>query len=123
MMRYVTLCAVLFLASCATTEKYEAMLNTWVGQQESQLVGHWGPPDSVYENSGVKYLTYKKSRSGYIPGTPPTYQTNIIGNTAYTTSTGGSPGFAYTNHCKTTFTISNEIIQKWRWEGNACRAR
>ncbi len=110
------------LAGCATTENYEKILGTWVGSSEQQLIQSWGPPSSVYESGGQKYLTYTKSRSGYIPGTSPTYQTQIIGNTAYTTSSGGSPGFAYTKSCKTTFTIQGTRISGWRYEGNNCVA-
>jgi hypothetical protein len=115
--------SLLLLSSCATTEKYKAILNSLVKETEGQLINSWGPPDSVYENGGRKYLTYIKSRSGYVPGTTPNYQTQIIGNTAYTTSYGGSSGHSYTKRCKTTFTISGRSITNWRHEGNACHAR
>ena len=110
------------LAGCATTENYEKILGTWVGSSERELIQSWGPPSSVYESGGTKYLTYSESASGYIPGTSPTYQTQIIGNTAYTTSSGGSPGFAYNRSCKTTFTLRSDTIVSWRHEGNACVA-
>jgi hypothetical protein len=119
-MKKFMLLAVILLSGCATAEKYEAKLKTWIGSSESALVSSWGPPDSVYENGGLKYLTYSKSVSGYIPGTAPTYQTRIIGNQAYTSSYGGSPGFAYSEHCKTTFIISEGTIDRWRYEGDAC---
>jgi hypothetical protein len=122
-MRKLICVAILLLAGCATEAKYEAALKSWVGNSESSLVNSWGPPDSVYENGGTKYLTYQKSRSGYIPGTTPTYQTQIIGNTAYTNSYGGSSGYSYNQNCKTTFTISGGRITNWRWEGNNCRSQ
>jgi len=114
--------AILILASCATTENYEKILASWVGQSEGALIRSWGPPDSSYESSSDKYLTYSKSRSGYIPGTQPSYQTQIIGGTAYTTAYGGSPGYSYNRNCKTTFTVSSGTITSWRYEGNACVA-
>lgn len=123
MKRYCSLIAICLLVACATTEKYEAILKSWVGLPERELIQSWGPPDSVYESSGVKYLTYSKSGAGYVPGIAPTYQTTVTGNTAYTRSYGGSPGYAYNLRCKTSFTIENEVIQSWRWEGNACRAQ
>jgi len=123
-MKNALIVGIIFVVSaCATAEKYEAILDTWVGSSENALVDSWGVPDQVYENNGVKYLTYAKSRSGYIPGTAPTYQTQVIGNTAYTSSYGGSSGFAYTRQCKTTFSIVNARISKWRYEGNDCKAR
>ena len=123
-MRKWIFCSVaLLLGACATAEKYEAVLKTWVGSNESSLISAWGPPDSVYENAGEKYLTYSKSSTGYVPGTAPSYSTRIIGNTAYTTTYGGSPGYAYNQNCKTTFTLLGGIIKSWRYEGNACRSQ
>ena len=121
-MKKFVLLAIILISGCATAEKYEAKIKTWIGSSESALVSSWGPPDSVYENGGLKYLRYAKSVSGYIPGTAPTYQTQIIGNQAYTTSYGGSPGFSYTEHCKTTFIISGGSINGYRFEGDACRS-
>ncbi|MBT5047524.1 MAG: hypothetical protein HOM58_03400 [Rhodospirillaceae bacterium] len=111
------------LAACATTERYEAILESWVGKTENALVQAWGPPDSVYETSGTKYLTYTKTGTQYVPGTPPTYRTIVNGKTSHTRAYGGTPGYLYSQNCKTSFSIVNEIIQKWRWEGNACRAQ
>jgi hypothetical protein len=113
----------LILLGCATTANYEKLLSSWVGSPESALISSWGPPSSVYESDGTKYLTYSKSNSGYIPGVAPSYQTTYVGNTAYTTPVGGYAGFAYSNNCSTTFTISNKTITNWRYEGNACRSR
>ena len=119
--------AAAFLAGCTTTENYEKALNSWMGASESSLISQWGPPDSVYEHDGTKYLTYVYSDSSVIPGSPPTYQTQIIGNRAYTTSYGGSSDTIINSHCKTIFTITNSqsrnaVISNWRYEGNACRA-
>jgi hypothetical protein len=111
------------LPGCATTANYEATLKTWIGSTEDQLVSSWGPPTSTYETGNSKYLTYTRSSQGYIPGQAPSYQTTYYGNTAYTTPVGGSEGFAYTAICKTTFTIQNDRIVNWRWEGNSCRSR
>ena len=122
MKKFFYVITILLLSACGTTDKYEAILDSWLGSTESHLVDSWGPPSGVYENGGKRYLTYIQSRSGYIPGTAPTYQTQIYGNTAYTTSYGGSPGFAFTRSCKTTFTISRGTIRNWRHEGNNCVA-
>ena len=111
------------LFGCATTANYEKVLNSWVGSQESALVSSWGPPSSVYQSDRVKYLTYSKSNSGYVPGVAPSYQTTYVGNTAYTSPVGGSPGFAYNSNCSTTFTVTSGVITNWRYEGNACRSR
>jgi hypothetical protein len=122
-MKKIILSLIFLLSGCATTANYENILNSWVGLPETSLIEKWGIPNSVYEAGGVKYLSYSKSQSGYVPGVAPSYQTTVIGNTAYTNAVGGTPGFAFTNTCNTTFMIRNNTIFNWRWEGNACRAR
>lgn len=124
MLRRLLLAAALIagLAACATTEGYEKVLNSYVGSPETSLLAGWGPPDSVYQSGEDKYLTYRKSSSGYVPGTPPTYQTHCSYGVCTTVPIGGSPGYSYRNDCKTTFVVAGGKITKWRWEGNACVA-
>jgi len=113
----------LALTACATTAKYEKILNSWVGSEEIDLVRKWGPPQQVYESGGIKFLTYSSTRNVYIPGTAPNYTTTFIGNTAYTTKTGGSPAYNIGMQCVTTFEIMQGRIIRWRWQGNDCTAR
>ena len=110
------------LLGCATTAKYEKILDSWIGSTEDRLVRSWGPPDSVYDSPSQRYLTYMDSRQGYVPGTAPTYQSYAIGNTVYTKPVGGSQGYSYSMHCKTTFEIADGRITSWRYEGNSCRS-
>ena len=114
---------IFFVGCFPTTEGYEQILRTWVGQTEQHLVDKWGIPDSTYSVGEYKYLTYNYRKSGYVLGTAPSsYTTNFIGNTAYTTSYGGTSGYSYTNTCKTTFKLANKRILSWSWEGNSCKA-
>ena len=112
----------LSLSSCATTEGYERILKSFVGQSEQTLVRSWGAPDGVYESGGTKFLTYRRSAQVMIPGMPPTYQTTYIGNTAYTQPVGGTSPFMVNKNCTTTFEVKGEVVNSWRWEGNACKA-
>ena len=111
------------LLGCATSQRYEEMLNTWVGKNEEELVRSWGPPSSVYDSGRSKFLTYARSAQGYVPGAAPSYRGYVIGNTVYTRPIGGSPGYAYTQQCVTSFETVGGVIRSWRWEGNACIAR
>lgn len=77
-------------------------------------------PRSVYETGGKKYLTYMSSRTSYVPGTQPTYQSTVIGNTVPTRPVGGTPGYSIDLNCKTTFVIANSVITSWSYEGNHC---
>jgi hypothetical protein len=122
MKQYGALLLLIVLAACATSENYEALLESWVGKSENALIQAWGPPDSVYETTGTKYLSYTRSGTAYVPGIAPTYRTRVIGKTAYTHSYGGTSGYVYNRRCKTSFALVEGIISKWRWEGNDCRA-
>lgn len=113
----------LFLVGCATTANYEKILNSWIGASEIDLVRTWGPADNQFNSSGIKFISYQKNGAVYIPGTSPTYTTTMIGNTAYTTTSGGSPGYNIHLNCKTTFEIKDERVINWRWEGNGCKSK
>jgi hypothetical protein len=114
----------LLAGACATTGKYEAALNSWLGATETDLVSSWGPPIGVYSSpDGARILSYRSSGNMYLPGTPATYQTNVIGNTAYTSQIGGSPGMNIALQCATSFTVIQGRIASWRYEGNNCRSR
>jgi len=119
-------CAAVLAAAtigCATQEGYEKILSSYGGASEAALLAQWGPPDSVYSSdAGTKHLTYAKSRSGYIPGVPPTYQTNCSFGFCTSIPIGGSPGYSSTDTCKTSFKIVSGTVASWRYEGNACRA-
>ena len=97
------------------------MLNTWVGSPEDALLAKWGPPSNVYQSGTSKYLTFSASGTAYVPGTLPTYQTSVVGNTVYSTPVGGTAGYAISKNCNTTFIIQNGRIVSWSWNGNACR--
>ena len=113
---------VLVLAACATTAGFEKILNSFVGQPEHELVRSWGVPQGVYESEGVRFLSYTRSGMAYVPGVAPTYQTTMIGRTAYTQPIGGMPAMYIPKRCDTTFEVRGGIITSWRWEGNACKA-
>jgi len=71
---------------------------------------------------GIRYLTYPKINSGYVPDIAPTTTTTYIGGKPYTNITGGTLGHSYNNNCTITFTVTNQVIENWQIEGNLCRA-
>lgn len=117
----IALLVLLLLAACASAEKYQAMLQSWVGASERELVAAWGPPDSVYEGEDARYLTWSVRHTNYMPGTPPYYRTRVVGDRVYTVPYGGTPGYVFDSRCKTTFTLVEGRVTGWRAEGNACR--
>jgi hypothetical protein len=123
MFRRLLLLGTLSVAGCATTAGYEKVLNSWVGAQEIDLVRSWGPPIQAYEAGGRKFIVYAARRNIYLPGTAPTYQTNVIGNTAYTTPVGGSPSMNINMSCTTTFELDGSRVVAWTYKGNDCKAK
>jgi len=112
--------SILFFAGCATQAKYKKVLDTWVGSSELDLIRSWGAPVNTYEAAGRKFIMYSSSYNVALPGNNPTYTTNVIGNTAYTNSYGGTPGQNLLMICETTFEVEEGIIVKWSYRGNDC---
>ncbi len=144
MKRFFFVCAAMaLLTSCATTGKYKAVLDSWVGSSADNLVSSWGPPDSSYRlSNGGEVLSYSRADNIHMPGysytTPQTtYQDGSV-------STYGTYGSAYGNYsgtsttyvqhqtagydihmsCVTRFTVNpSGIITRWSFQGNACKSR
>lgn len=124
------LCVV--LSGCATTAKYEAKLNTWIGASEDSLISSWGVPDKEYQMGGGKkavMFVYKNTvQTGGNTYTVPrtTYQSGTIGDKAYSGTTTQyvtetTPVQRYKLSCKTSFIIdSNGKVESWHHEGNDC---
>jgi len=111
---------VFMIQACATTEKYEAVLNTWIGHSAEQLVSSWGYPVRIFRGpNGNEVYQYDWSNNVVMP--TQSYTTvNAVGNTAYantTTSGGGVIGMS----CSTYFELNEEKkVVTWRYKGNRC---
>jgi len=132
-MRYTLLAVLAGLSGCATQANYEKMLQSWVGDSEAHLVSSWGPPASVYEAGGSRILTYVQSGQAVLPGASYTtpVRTTTYGNVGLTpynaTSTTylpqqGAPT-VISMSCTVHFTVTQDRISNWSWQGNNCRAR
>ena len=115
----------LVLSSCgsaATIAQFEETLASWINKDERELLHVWGIPDDVYQISeDEKALIYVNQSSFTIPGTAPSYITNYIGDTAYTTTYPGRAPQTFDIHCKVDFFVKQNKIYSFRWEGNGCR--
>jgi hypothetical protein len=120
------------LSGCATTVKYEAKLNTWIGVSEDSLIAAWGVPDKTYDmrdgKKAIEYVHKDTVHTGGYTYTVPrtTYQTGTIGNETYsgtstTYVTETTPAQKYKLSCKTSFIINNSgKVESWHHEGNNC---
>jgi hypothetical protein len=116
-------CVGVLFWGCATTAKYEQMLATWVGSSELDLYRTWGPPDNQHEVSGSKFVSFTRNAQMWVPGTAPSYQAIVTGNSAFTQAVGGSPAYNISLTCQTTFEIRQEKVVGSRWQGNNCTAK
>lgn len=107
-------------ASCVTPQQRQENLTAWLGHTEERLVSTWGVPSAVYSTENAKFLTYSKSYTQSVAGIPATYRTTVIGNTAYTTSSGGTAGYSVDQTCKTTFEIRNGRVWRATFTGSGC---
>lgn len=123
MKRLSILIMAMLLSACATEAKYQRILDTWTGSDELDLIRSWGAPQQSYEAKGHKFLVYSNDRNIVLPGSSPTYQTNVYGTTAYTTSYGGSPAMNLNMSCTTTFEVVDGKIYSWSYRGNDCTAQ
>jgi hypothetical protein len=122
-MRRILICAmaVFLFSGCAATnvnkeanERYNAMMDSFLGESESTLVRAWGPPDRAYESDGVKFLKYSSSRTVAVPAplqvSAPSYNRFMMYG-----------GGAASVNCDNTFEIDRGIVVAWRLKGNGCR--
>ncbi len=123
MFRHLAFIVVFAISGCATSAGYKKVLNSWIGTQEIDLVRSWGAPVQSYETGGRKFIVYSSKRNVYLSGTSPTYQTSIIGSTAYTTVVGGSPAMNINMSCMTTFEVEGSRVVSWSYKGNDCKAK
>ena len=123
------LASVLLIGGCATREAFEAKLRGWEGRNINDFIAKLGPPTGTFQMPNGNMM-YSFSRSAV--GTTPVYQTptrttvNVVGDTAYATTTGGQVygGQVYHRSCEVDLTVdASQTIIAWRYEGNACRAR
>ena len=105
-MKKIILLSLLLVSACGNLwniesdpeeNKYEAMLNSWMGKTKSDLLKTWGVPSSTYQvDKREEMIEFKRAHDGF---------------TQY-----GS----YNYYCITTFTLKNGKVSYWNYRGNTC---
>jgi type IV pilus biogenesis protein CpaD/CtpE len=123
MIRIVCAVAAASLVGCATTAKFESILDSYIGDPESALISQWGPPDSSYPlGDGSKVLQYRQNGSVVLPGYA-NATTTYVGHQAFT-SVNGMPAMAIAQQCTVNWTVDNNgRVRRWNYNGNACKAK
>ena len=116
-----------FFSSCAqmmgyTSENYEKILDTWVGENISSLVNQWGyPNDQFVSPSGRKVYVYEQSRIIRIPTNQVT-DVKIKENWDSSYTVTGKRKYNTVEYKCVTWIETNDVgdIVNWRWKGNNC---
>ncbi|MEZ8990095.1 hypothetical protein AB4571_15345 [Vibrio breoganii] len=126
MKKLLLIVVITILSGCATTERYNAILDTWMGHDTEELVNSWGYPDNSFvAPNGNKVYVYGYQASTYVPQTNYTTTTyNAVGGTLYGNSTTNSVGgYTVQHNCTTFFEVDESgTLVNWRWKGNACKS-
>lgn len=128
-----TLSVILFLTACASTQKYDHMLNGWVGKPESALLKTWGAPSARKINAdGSQVITFTQIQTITVPSEY--YHYNPYPLEGYDLVYAPFDGdYAFTPYaqnlgvnqeyiCQTSFYIQNNVVTGWKWKGNNCLA-
>lgn len=126
MKKFLILFYLVLVCACATTGKYNAELNRWIGKKEIALLEIWGKPSSVF-NLGQReqIITYVHHNKEVVPAENLQYTPDF--NNAATLYAPFSyeedfaiwpPIFVVENTCQTSFHIRNGIVQSWQWRGD-----
>ena len=111
------------ISGCASTQKYESVLNSWLGHDAQKLVNEWGYPTGTFRApNGNEVYVYERGSTMTMPSQ---YRTtgNITPLGTYNATTYQTGGQTVQSWCKTFMELnSSKTIVSWRWEGNACRA-
>lgn len=120
-LKYAAIIALFLVTACetATTENYDALLGSWVGQPERELLMSWGIPDRQYNiDANTKLIAYKSHHQVYYPGTYP--QCYGGGRGRFRDCSAGVPPVVQYLSCETTFTSVSGRITRWQHAGNDC---
>ena len=116
----------IFTVSCATTENYNAIVKSWLGQPEVDLVRAWGAPQNTHQSGDTKFMVYDKRRNVQVGQTTATTNTSYSNNpySIYdsTSTTTVNPATNINMVCITTFEIFNNRVVNVSYKGNDCRA-
>ncbi len=102
----------------ASTDKYQEVLNEWLGKEKSELVDVWGNPSYDYVKNDINYVVYIKykmkpvAKGNKIERMPRMAEDHSFFDEETATVSKG---------CTTLFVIEDDYIRQWRFEGSECQ--
>ena len=123
--------AMLFLlTACSvfgTRESYSDQLQSWIGRSEYQLYQSWGyPQQSFYVTPYEKIVTYIRTTTGNNanPYSNQLYYQGMEPDSGWWDKLFGPPAPKQADfyYCKTMFTVRNNMIVNFSFNGDGCTA-
>jgi hypothetical protein len=121
------LAVLVILTGCATRAsmdaRYDQSLQRWKGATRAELVAAWGPPTLVQPFLNEVTLTWTRNDDLH-PGQPLPAYSPAFGSMAGAAPMVNAPTAAPTvpMRCTTRFTLRNDIVVGWKFDGLACGA-
>lgn len=102
-----------------TSENYKHIMNSWLGHSKKELTDAWNIPTYDYWQQNKNYVIYVKSRIVNVANG------NRIERMPVSTQEYSffkeDPG-SVNKTCTTIFTLIDNKVQSWRFDGNDCLA-
>lgn len=118
-------------SGCATTERYNATLKTWVGRDVDSLIQKWGYPEQEKNSpNGNRVLIYVSEKTVTLPDYENPYEPDSVSTYEYNRHTSSVEQKTYNKRnqppqtlyysCTTFFEIKNNLIVRTSSKGNNC---
>lgn len=120
----VLLCIMLLSGCSSDHAAYGNQMQNWVGMSQEALYYSWGEPDNVFSvTPNEKVVTYVKIDDGPVNGNTRPYAGTEVYYPAIEQPDYGFPeGQQSTYYCKTSFTILNNQVVDYTFNGDDCVA-
>jgi len=107
--RLLCITLILITSSCLTKEKYNRIIDYYVGRSDNELIKGFGFPDRRDNFNGAEYWVYERKEIRERRIIDPIFSNNnqYVGMTYW---------------CETTFVIRDRIVDSVSTEGNDCSA-
>lgn len=103
----------------ASFEKYQEILNNWLGKEKEDLFEVWGNPSYSYQKKGLEYVVYIKNKLKQVANGN---QIERMPRIAKEKSFFKEETATVSKGCTTIFILEDDYIRQWRFEGSGCQA-
>ncbi len=118
----ILLLCIMFLTGCTSSGNYDQSMQKWMGVSQEALYYSWGEPDNVLNvTPNETVVTYIQTQNQPIGGDTEPYAGSEIYYPAIETPNYGFPDNQQnTYYCKTSFTIVNNVVVNYSFNGDDC---